>query len=167
MRDGAIALEGLLDGAVGLARWIFDSQPLKIWRQSRNPEVSNWLSVPQVAKLLGLKQEAAYWLVRNEFISTEKLRALRGCGARVSRVEFERFKESYVFATEISEALKTTSRKVNELLSEQGIVPASGQGLEKCGKIFYARSKELIDFLTTLNVSLPSADSGAIDPACR
>jgi len=160
-------LEGLLDGAVGLARWIFDSQSLKIWRQRRNPDLSNWLSVPQVAKLLGLKQEVAYWLVRNEFIPAEKLRTLRGCGARVSRVEFERFKESYVFATEISEALKTTSRKVNALLSEQGIVPASGQGLEKCGKIFYARSRELLDFLATLNVSLPSTDFAAIDPASR
>ncbi|NYT83938.1 hypothetical protein H0A70_20965 [Alcaligenaceae bacterium] len=70
-----------------------------------------------------------------------------------------------MFATEIAEALKTTSRKVSALLSEQGIVPASGQGLEKCGKIFYARSKELMDFLATLNVSLPSVDSGAIDSA--
>ncbi|WP_130024395.1 helix-turn-helix domain-containing protein [Pandoraea sp. XY-2] len=164
VRDGEIALEGLLDGAVGLARWIFDSQSLKIWRQRRNPELSNWLSVPHVAKLLGLKQEVAYWLVRNEFIPAEKLRTLRGCGARVSRTEFERFKESYVFATEIAEALKTTSRKVSALLSEQEIVPASGQGLEKCGKIFYARSKALMDFLATLNVSLPSADFAAIDP---
>ncbi|MGZ9569552.1 TniQ family protein [Alcaligenes nematophilus] len=163
VRDGEIVLEGLLDGAIGLARWIFDSQSLKIWRQSRNPELSNWLSVPQVAKLLGLKQEVAYWLVRNEFIPAEKLRTLRGCGARVSRVEFERFKESYVFATEIAEALKTTSRKVSALLSEQGIVPASGQGLEKCGKIFYVRSKELMNFLATLNVTLPSADFAVID----
>lgn len=167
VRDGAIELEGLLDGAVGLARWIFDSPSLKIWRQRRNPELSNWLSVPQVAKLLGLKQEAAYWLDRNEFIPAERLRTLRGCGARVSRAEFERFKESYVFATEIAEALKTTSRKVSALLSEQGIVPASGQGLEKCGKIFYARSKTLMVFLETLNVSLPSANFAAIGSASR
>ena len=116
--------------------------------------------------MLGLKQEVAYWLVRNEFIPAEKLRTLRGCGARVSRVEFERCKESYVFASELSEALKTTSRKVNALLSEQGIVPASGQGLEKCGKIFYARSKELMDFLKTLNVSLSSVESDAMAFAC-
>ncbi len=72
-----------------------------------------------------------------------------------------------MFATEIAEALKTTSRKVSALLSEQGIVPASGQGLEKCGKMFYARSRELLDFLATFNVSLPSADFAAIDPASR
>lgn len=165
VRDGEITLEGLLDGAVGLARWVFDSSSLKLWRQGRNPELSNWLSVPQVAKLLSLKQEVAYWLVRNDFIPAEKLRTLRGCGARISRVELERFKRSYVFATEIADALKTTSRKVSALLAEQGITPSSGYGVEKCGKIFYARNKLLIEFMATLNVFLPCTEFETIEVA--
>lgn len=154
VRDKGIPLEGMLEGGVGLARWLFDCQSLRIWRQRRTPELANWFSIPQVAKLLGLKQEVAYWLVRNEFIHAEKLRTLRGCGARVSRVELTRFKESYVFASELAERLETSSRKVNALLTEQGIKPASGKEPEKCGKIFFARSRDLTDLLSTLKISL-------------
>lgn len=156
VKDGAFRLEAMLDGAVGMARWVFDRKKLKLWHQGRTVQSPNWMTVPAVAKMLGVKQEVAYWLVRNEFIRGEKLRPQTGVGARVSRQELVRFNESYVFATEIAEALQTTSRKVTHVLSMEGISPASGQGIEKCGKVFFARSPQLEEFLRRVKVTLPS-----------
>lgn len=157
VRDGHIQLEAMLEGPAGLARWVFDRRTLVHWKQSRAPNTSNWLSVPEVAKALGIKQEVAYWLVRNEFIKAEVLRPRTGCGAQVSRKNLELFRNSYVFATEIAEPLRTSSRKVIAILAKSGFLPASGQEVEKCGKIFYARTAELEAFLLDLNVALFSS----------
>lgn len=84
----------------------------------------------------------------------------RGCGARVTRSEVEIFRQDYVFATEIAEGLKTRSTKVVRTLAEMGINPASSRGLEKCGKVFYARTREIEDWLVSLGVQLPSTNRG-------
>lgn len=154
VRDGKVPLEGLLDGAPGLARWLFNAQALKLWRHGRASGQSNWLSVPRLAKVLGVKQEVAYWLVRNDFIHGEKLRPQRGAGTRVSALELLRFRQNYVFATEIADALKTTSRKAGDFLAVQGIYAVSGRGIEKCGKIFYARTEALTQALADIGVAL-------------
>lgn len=158
VRDGVIELQAMVDGAVGIGRWVFDRQSLKLWRQGRSPESSNWISVPKVAQMLGVKQEVAYWLVRNEFIKAERLRPQTGIGAQVSRAELARFNNSYVFATEIAEAIGTSSRKVVRVFEDIGITPASGRGIEKCGKVFFSKTPELVEFLKTMNVSLPSRE---------
>ncbi|CAM4081244.1 helix-turn-helix domain-containing protein [Bordetella pseudohinzii] len=160
VRDGTLVLEGLLPEGTGLARWTFDRKTLQLWRQQRTPALANWFSIPKVAELLGMNQEAAYWLVRHGFLKAEPLMPKRGCGARVTRSEVERFRQDYVFATEIAEALKTRSTKVVRTLAEMGMNPASSRGLEKCGKVFYARTREIEDWLVTLGVQLPSMDRG-------
>lgn len=154
VRDGKVRLEGLLDGSPGLARWLFNAQALKLWRHGRASGQSNWLSVPRLAKILGVKQEVAYWLVRNDFIRGEKLRPQWGAGSRISTLELSRFRQNYVFATEIADALKTTSRKASDFLASQGIYAASGRGIEKCGKIFYARTEALTQCLADIGVTL-------------
>jgi hypothetical protein len=107
-----------------------------------------------------MNQEAAYWLVRHGFLKAEPLMPKRGRGARVTRLEVERFRGEYVFATEIAVTLKTRSTKIVRTLAELGMYPASSRGLEKCGKIFYARTSELEGWLATLGATLPSTDRG-------
>ena len=99
-------LEGLLDGSPGFARWLFNAQVLKLWRHGHASGQSNWLSVPRLAKILGVKQEVAYWLVRNDFIHGKKLRPQWGASTRVSTLELSRFRQNYVFAPEIADALE-------------------------------------------------------------
>lgn len=144
VRDGTLVSEGLLLECTGLARWTFDRQTLKLWRQQRTPALANWFSIPQVAELLGMNQEAAYWLARHDFLKAEPLMPKRGCGARVTRSEVERFRQDYVFAIEIAEALKTRSTKVVRTLAEMGINAASSKGwrsVERSSTLAHAKLK--------------------------
>lgn len=72
----------------------------------------------------------------------------------MSALELLRFRQNYVFATEIADALKTTSRKASDFLAAQEIYAASGRGIEKCGKIFYARTEALAQSLANVGVAL-------------
>jgi len=69
-------------------------------------------------------------------------------------LELSRFRQNYVFATEIADALKTTSRKASDFLASQGIYAASGRGVEKCGKIFYTCTEALTQALVDIGVAL-------------
>ncbi|MNY69179.1 hypothetical protein D3C86_2070770 [compost metagenome] len=63
-----------------------------------------------------------------------------------------------MFATELAETLKTRSTKVVRALAELDVYPASSSGMEKCGKIFYARVSEIEGWLASLGAKLPSTD---------
>lgn len=147
VRDGRISILAMLDGATGLGRWIFDAHEIRLWRQNRNVDLSNWLSIPEAAKAMNSRQDVLYWLTNNDFIQAEKLPRVKGVGQRISRAELERFKTRYVFGTEIAALLGVSPRKAVVVLGEEGFEPASGTGLDKCRQVFYARTSELMAFV--------------------
>tara|TARA_R100001039_G_C1842850_1_gene103538 strand:+ start:123 stop:1976 length:1854 start_codon:yes stop_codon:yes gene_type:complete len=154
--DGKLEIEGQIEGVRGFSRWVFDRGRVRAWRARHTPEVASFVSIPQFAKLIGVKQEVAYWLARNGFIElTRPISKRKGCGARVSRDEIKRFDASYVFASELAEQLKTSSRKLVELLGDEGLYPASGTGIEGCYKVFFEKTPELLEYLRNLRVEIP------------
>jgi len=61
------------------------------WSALQEPDLGTALTVPQAARLLGLKQEVAYHLVRVGLIETESKKVKRRNGQLVSTEELERF----------------------------------------------------------------------------
>lgn len=49
------------DGVAGIGRWIFHREKLRAWHQKLDSGRANWVTIPEVAKILGIKQQVAYW----------------------------------------------------------------------------------------------------------
>ncbi len=156
-KAGTIKLQGLLDNGCGVGRWIFDVGELRTFQKGVNSGRSNWVSLPEMAAILGVKQGVVYWLTQHGFVHAERLGALKGIGSRVHRDELERFRRSHVLGKEIADIIGRSSTKTSQILAEQGVFPLIARGDESCPQLIYTRSEQLQNFLIGLTGSSPSS----------
>lgn len=157
VKSGTIMPQALLDAARGICRWIFDVAQLRALHKSTNSGRSNWVSIPEMAGILGVKQQVAYWLTHHGFVRAERMGSLKDVGSRVRREELDRFRQQHIFGREIAAILGRSSLKVMRMLAEQGIYPLRGHGAEPCRQLVYARSDEIQRFLAQVTGSSPTA----------
>lgn len=157
VKAGTIVPQASLDNARGISRWVFDVTPLRALHKGMNSGRSNWVSIPKMAKILRVKQQVAYWLTHHGFVRAERLGSLKDVGSRVRREEIERFHQEHIFGREIAAILGRSSRKVMQMLAEQGIHPLRGHGAEPCRQLVYARNHEIQRFLAQVTGSPPAA----------
>lgn len=157
VKAGTLKPQAFLDGTRGISRWIFDVAQVRGLQQRLNSGRSNWVSIPEMARILGVKQQVAYWLTHHGFVQAERLGCLKNLGSRVSREELERFQRNHVLGREIAAILGRSSKKTSQLLAEQGIYPLTGQGADPCRMLIYSRDNELQRFLAQLTGSPPGA----------
>lgn len=150
-RKGELEIISLIDGSTGLSSWVFQESLLKVWKAKSMQGYGTWLTVNQMAKLINIKQQAAYDLVRMHFINGEKLHKQPRGGVRVSRIEIERFKQKYVFCTEISQLLGVSPRKAKSMLADVYIQPVSGPGIDDARQILYLRNDALESALQSIS----------------
>lgn len=143
VKAGKLNPVALDSSARGIGRWVFEINQLKSWRLSLQHTPSDWLSIPDTVIAMNSRQDVIYWLVNNHFLHAERLPKLKGIGFRVHRSEIEAFRAHYVFATEFAGQLKVSSRKLRQLLAERNIHPISGNGIDQCRQLFYARAEHL------------------------
>jgi hypothetical protein len=143
VKAGKLLPVALISSARGIARWVFESNVLKSWHLNAKQPLQDWLTNAELSVALGCRNEDAYWLVKNQFLVSERLRVKKNLGRRVHRTEIERFREQYVFAVEIARELCVSPGKVKSVLGASGILPASGDGIERCRKLFFLRSERL------------------------
>ena len=152
--------ENLLDGAVGISGWIFSENILKAWKAKSQQGFGVWLTVDQSAKLIGIKQQVAYDLVHMNLIKAELMHRQPKGGSRIRRKEVEKFKEDYIFATEVGQRLGTSPRKAISILEKRLIRPISGPGIDDGRQVLYTRTDELlrifdeIDYENSLQLQL-------------
>lgn len=148
--------EARLDGAAGITRWIFHREKLRAWHQQLDSGRANWVTIPEMAKILCIKQQVAYWLTQNSYIRAEKLGTIRDVGSRVKKLEVERFVREYIFATEIADRVGRSSRKVMRMLKELSIYPLRGDSsAEPCRQLVYRRIDALDRFIQKHGIELP------------
>lgn len=126
-----------VDGERGVSGLVFEEKALKLWRDRNARGLGEWLSCPQFAKAFSISQQAAYELVDNDFIESERVPHLRAGGWRIRRRKAEQFFREYVFGSTLAGKLGTTSRRVRTLLEERSILPVSGPGIDGAKKILY------------------------------
>lgn len=143
VRSGEIEIVNVLEDKVGVSAWIFNDKAIKLWKAKSVQGFGEWISIPQMAKVLNIKQQSAYDLVANQFISGEKLHHLPKGGIRVKRSEIEKFKMTYIFGTEVAQRLGVSPRKAKSILEDFYILPASGPGVDDARQVLYFRSLDL------------------------
>jgi len=151
VKAGTIHLQARCDSVRGIAGWIFEIDQVRALQLRLNHGRSNWLSIPEAAKALSIKQQVAYWLAQNGFLAAEKLGTIKGIGSRIHREEFERFKKCHIFCREIAARTGRSSRKVRQLLEARGVYPLHGESAEPCRMLVYAYCDELQRFLDEID----------------
>lgn len=156
VKAGTLKPKAFLDGAKGISRWIFDSGELKVLQKSLRAGLSNWVSIPEMARILGVKQQVAYWLTRHGFVKAEKLGRLKNLGSRIRKEDLELFRQNHIFAREIASMLGRSSKKIYMMLAEQGIDPLRGTGPEPCRMLVYAKNHQIHRFLAQISGKHPN-----------
>lgn len=157
VKSGAMAPVALLDSARGIGRWVFESDQLRAWVLTQNRCRANWVSIPELAKILEVKQQVAYWLTHHGIIPVERLGSLKGVGSRVRRSDIDLFNQNYIFGREVAAILGRASRKTIRLLAEHGIYQVLGYSTEPCRLSVYRRKDEIQRFLAQVTGSPPEA----------
>lgn len=147
-KSGVLSPVAMLDSARGISRWVFEAGWLTAWQATLTSGHAPWLTIPDAALALGVKQQVVYWLTLNGYIPTsEKLSTTRRSGARVRREEINVFKERYVFGREIAALIGRSSRRTARLLAERGIYPIRGHSPDPCRQLVYVRDEGVQRFL--------------------
>lgn len=101
------------------------------------PPADGAFSVPEIAKVLGIKQEVAYHFVRSNLLGCE----CRGRqGARISEANLERFRQNFVLARDLAKHLKASPRHLVNRLLIGGVHPVSGPGVDGGRQVLYRRA---------------------------
>lgn len=156
VKEGQLKPQSVLAGAVGLSSWVFDRAQLKNWWSGLNSGKLTWMSIPEMAKYLAIKDQMAYWLCQNGYLSAEKLGTNKELGSRVRIEDVERFRQAHVFRRDIAASLRTSSKKIGNLLAEAGIFPIRGHTVMPPRLAIYPATDELRRFLADLMGVAPS-----------
>jgi hypothetical protein len=98
------------------------------------------LTVPEVARVLAIKQEVAYFLIRRGLLGADRVRGARRPEWRVSREQLADFQRDYVFAREIAARRGASPRSTMVWLAAVGRRPCSGPGVDGGRQALYRRS---------------------------
>ena len=147
---GALAPVARIKHQTGIAGLVFSKLDLNHWHQVIRPESNNYISVPNVAIRLSIKQEVAYFLVRKGLINSEVVRKGRFDESRVKLQEFEDFTTKYKFGRDLAANFGTSSRAVATQLSRIGITPICGPEIDGCRQLLYKNDAELDKALNQL-----------------
>lgn len=99
-----------------------------------------WLTIPEAAERLAVKQEVAYALARLGLIRTDIQRIGRRHVHGVHQRDLDAFRAQYVFAREIATTLRRSPRAIVCALGSLGIQPAAGPNVNGCRQVVYVRA---------------------------
>jgi hypothetical protein len=150
VKAGKVPLISMLDSGRGINRWIFETKQLRAWQASlyAGLEECTWLSIPDAARVMNVKQQVAYWLTKNGYLPvSDKIATSKRSGARVRREDIEWFMNQYVFGREIAAQIGRSPLKVTRLLAAHGIYPLKGYTPEPCRLSVFRRDEGIRRFL--------------------
>jgi excisionase family DNA binding protein len=152
VKAGTLILTKVLLGKAGISRWVFKRHELTEWRASLQTDRANWLTIPELAEVLGVKQQVAYWLTQNEYIRAHRFGSRMNHGSRVKKVDVDRFLRKHIFCTEIADRIGKSPRATTLMLKALSIYPIQGTSIEACRQRVYTRSEALDQFIAKHSV---------------
>jgi hypothetical protein len=150
-RDGVLQPKGRLGPSGGISRMVVDeSHARQLVDQCRNKDQDKW-TIRQVAELLGIKQEVAYFLVRQGLLASATVVIGRREAAMVTRGDLDAFRARYVLARDLAKLNKTSSRSLQGRLAEVNIHPVVFPVLSgACRQLIYEKSAALSEIFPNL-----------------
>jgi len=141
--------------SVSVGKWLVNSNELELKGLTlHTSSQAKGMSVSDAAKILGVKEEVAYALVRLGRLGSETVQCSRRSAQVVSLKAIQHFKRNYIFAPEIGLILATSVKNVRYQLWRRGFRPVAGPNLlnAQCRQNVWRRSKKLAAYLTSVAV---------------
>lgn len=133
----------LRDAAIGCSLPIgetrFYPDVLRAWLNERRVDSGTGLSVAHAARILRVKQEVAYGLVRHRLLHAT---SDGGAGLRVSAADIEQFRSTYI---SLAEYARMKGRSSRALLADIRVAPVCGPGTGNGRQYFFRRADVLAD----------------------
>jgi hypothetical protein len=130
----------VLEGVAGITAWVFPEKVLKAWREASLQGLGMWLTITQAAKLLGMHEQSAYDAVKLNLLNSELLHRQPRGGKRIRRTEVDRFKSTYILASELAQRLGVSPRMAIGILAKQAITPVSGPLIDNGRQVIFLRT---------------------------
>lgn len=146
VKNDEIIPVNLLDTVPGIAAWNFKELDLKNWKLKNQNGMGSWLTISQAAKIIGIKEQVAYELVRLGYLQSEVMPKQIKRGTRIKRSTIEAFNQHYMFATKIAEGMSCSPRKVINHLASFEKHPISGPNIDGARQVLYKR-EEVINLI--------------------
>ncbi len=138
---GKVIPDAILDTEQGIKGWVFSTAYLTSWLAVSTPVSRAGISVPELAAILLVKQEVAYFLVKNQFIRSGQ--SDDGKFLVVPYDAIEEFNQTYILLSEIAKRLRSSSRGLLAKLEKLKIYPISGPSVDGGRQIVMRRSSQL------------------------
>lgn len=133
--DGQLQTMGASQGSVPIGAAVLSAAEAKEWLLKHRASTTRDYSVDAAAKMLGIKQEVAYDLVRTGLLRSTTAGVL---GQRMSGADIELFQATYVSLADLAREGKRSPRA---LLAELSATPVCGPAVDGARQYFYRRSE--------------------------
>jgi hypothetical protein len=156
---GTISVAGMTDADRRICDWIFERVAVKSLLNSSAFTSASEVNIVEAARILGVKQEVIYALVRQRVIKS-RMRRINGRQTRFVRLaDLAAFRKSYVFGSELATSLNCSPKTMAKVLYASGIVAFGGPTLAKrpCRQYYWRRSPKL-DEITHLQLRKNGVD---------
>ncbi len=141
--DGGSCLNSIHFEEAVFLDFLFDSKRIIQWA----------ISIEKAARYLCLNEEATRDLVRNGFLSTSLVTVDRRLKRLVSIDSLERFKSTYISASELAIHHRTSPRALVNQLIEDGIVPITGPSVDG-GRQYFLLRQDAVDWKNSAKLPL-------------
>jgi len=143
LRNGVLQPIGRLSLDGSVSRLVLnEAHARQLVDRGRSKHQNKW-TIPQVAEVLDVKQEVAYFLVRQGLLATKTEVIGRREAAMVTREDLDAFRARYVFARDLARIYRTSSRSLQSRLAEINIHPVVSPLLGVCRQVIYQRTSSL------------------------
>ncbi|WP_293778416.1 TniQ family protein [uncultured Oxalicibacterium sp.] len=109
--------------------------------KQRNEKYLDYLSVQELAERLSVKEEVAYFLVRQGLIASKSVVIGRRRCLKVSEHSVRKFAKQYITAVNLAVLMNTSSAGLVYRMRDNGVLPKIGPPTDKCRQVFYQRDE--------------------------
>ncbi|WP_095081041.1 TniQ family protein [Pseudomonas sp. Irchel s3h17] len=138
--------------ALNVGKWLVSPNELQRKQITRSTSSqAKGMSVTEAAKMLGVKEEVSYTLVRLGRLRSEMVQCFRRPAHVVSLGAIQHFKRNYILAPEVAQILGISVINALFQLRKVGFLPVVGPSLldAYCRQYVWRRSKKLAAYLTS------------------
>lgn len=137
---------------LNFGKWLIDPGDLvrKVIKHSLSSHTRS-MSVTEAAKMLGIKSEVCYSLVRLGRLRSETIQCSRREAKVITLAAVQHFKRNYILAPEVAKVLGISVVNVLPHLIKRSFFPVVGPTISDahCRQYVWRRRKKLIDFLAS------------------
>ncbi|MBD7959532.1 hypothetical protein [Comamonas avium] len=112
------------------------SEVQAIWSKQVPPPTTR-ISLMEAASRLRIKQEVVYAITRSGLLEAKHMKIGRRKSLWLELAELDRFSSTYVFARDLADQFKTSSRALAAKLRSLGIRPVAGPGVDTCRQLIF------------------------------